>query len=154
MKRICNPILSYIERDFGFLFDKGFRIRDANVSFWSTRSWEVTFESPKYIIIVYCDQHGVVLVLAPFGEIVEYDLRIEAILYYLSKGKNFVGRFEGDFYKDKRGQIERLAGLLKENIDQILPCFEINQFKEHKDELLKAAMEYNRRYMSKYVAGF
>ncbi len=147
MKRIFNPILGYIEKYFDFLFDRGFKIREANVSYWSTRSWDVTFESQDYIIKVFCDQHGVFLVFAPFGEPINYNMNIESVIYYLSKGKTFIGKFEGDPFRDKKGQIERLANLLKENIDQILPCFEINWFREHVGELLKAEKEWAGIYM-------
>ena len=156
IKRIFNPILGYIEENFGFLFDRGFQIREANVSFWSSQgpSWDVTFESQDYIIKVLCDEHEVILVFAPSGGTANNSMRLESILYYLSKGKNFIGKFEGDYLIDKKGQIERLANLLKENIDQILPCFEMKWFREHVSELLEAEKEWAGIYMRRYVAGF
>ena len=147
LNKVINPILADIEYYFGFLFDKGFRIQETNVTFWSTRSWSVIFESPACVIKIYYDQQEVCLVFAPVDMPIDHRFGIEAVIYYLSNKQYSIERFERAFYKDRIRQLKRLAELLKKYIDQIILYFNVNEFQKYKSELLAASKEYGLIYM-------
>jgi hypothetical protein len=148
-----NPVLRDIKHYFGFLFDNGYQIRDKDIGFLAARNWEVILESPECLIKIFSDQYEVFLVFSPVNVDIDNRLGIKSLIYYLSKGQKFIGKFEGD-YKDRKKQLERLASLLKEYIDQITPYFENYEFQRYKSDLLKAQQEYYDIYIRKYMLGF
>jgi len=150
--RMSNPILKDINQYFGVLYDNNFQIRDVNIKFLESRDWEVTFESPSCLIKIYSDQFEIFIVFAPTNHQMDNRLGIASIIYYLSKGQKFIGKFNGN-YRNRKEQLEWLATLLKEYITQITPFFEKGNFEKYHDELLVAQKEYYNLYVKKYVPG-
>lgn len=151
-----NPIIKDIRNHFGFLFDKGYKIRSAHVPFLGIGDWEIVLESSECLIKLYTDRSTIFLVFAPVDSKIDNRLGIETIIYYITK--KFVGRFYGDIYKkgddDRKKQFSELADLLKEYLDQITPYFGIDEYQKHKDELFTAQKEYLNRWMKTYIPGF
>jgi hypothetical protein len=136
-------ILKDIKRYFGFLFEKGFRIRDAHYAINPNGSWDVSLESQDCIMSIVQDRSEISIYFSPvFGSDNPADrFGLETMIYFLSQGQNYIGNFEGNLAWGKKKQFKRLADLLKEYIDQIAPCFGSN-YLEHKDELRDREKQY------------
>jgi hypothetical protein len=141
-----NPLMKDIRHYFGFLFDKGYKIRESNIPFWSNRGWSVVFESAECLIEIYYDSGEVFLVFSPTNVVFNNHIDIRAMIYYLSNGKNIIRRHDYAFYKDRKKQLDWMSYLLRTYIDEISPCFINREFGLHKNEILAASKEYSLIY--------
>lgn len=136
-------ILRNIKRYFGFLFKQGYKIREAHYSINPNGSWHVDFASRDCVISIIQDRSEILAYFSPvFGSTSSNNrVSIEAMIYFLSEGKNIVECYKGNLAWGKSKQFERLAGLLRTHIDQIAPNFE-SKFYEHKDKMKEAEIQY------------
>jgi len=148
-----NPIVRDVKHYFNFLFTKGYRIRDAKVSFLSSYNWSIDLESSKCAIRIWCDQFAVFVVFAPLGTVINRQLDIRALIYYFTKRELFIGKFD-DALMSRESQMKQLARLVEENLEKIESYFDADVFPEFSDEILRAVQEYIVRYMKKYIPGF
>jgi len=112
--------------------------------------WSIVFESPQCLLHIYKEFNEVILTIAPLNAIdtngkisMEDQICIQAMVYYLSKGQRYIGIFEEDIYRSRKKQLEILADLLKEYIEQMEPYFRSFEFHVYKSDLLLAQREYN-----------
>jgi hypothetical protein len=156
-----NPVRKEIEHYFGFLFDMGFKFRDTNFAGHEGMiGWEVILESSKCLIYMYQERSEIHLTFAPLnahnaitmniGIGINDQIDIKTMIFYLSKGQNFIDIFDDDVYRSRKKQFEALANLVKEHIDQITPYFRNYEFRLYQSEMLKAQKEYNRFLMRKH----
>lgn len=153
-----SPVLRNINTNFGFLFEKGYKVRYKSFKQRRMVFWDVILESSKCLIHFFQDRSEIRLTLAPPQEIIINDkeivindqIGIQIIIYYLSNGKEFIGIYEKDFYRDKKKQFRALADLLYKHYDQIITYYE-NKFPESRGDLLLAAKEYNDLLKQKYI---
>jgi hypothetical protein len=146
-----EPVLRDIELYFQFIFDKGYKIR--YVKELPMGDWEVCLESPNNLIIIGNEQGKITLASSPLSvELVRENLfSLEAIVYFLSKGQKFIGKFEGNlFYRGRKAQFNRLSDLLEEYINQIVLYFG-SDFENHKSNLVSARNKYFNQYLDKYI---
>ena len=136
-------ILKDIKRYFGFLFEKGYKIREVHSSSHPNGSWHVDLESKECVVSIVQDRGEILAYFSPsFGSITSNDkVSIEAMIYFLSEGKDIVETYKGNLAWGKRKQFERLACLLRTYIDQIAPHFKSTYF-EYKDKLKEAERQY------------
>ena len=142
-------VLSFILRDikhyFGFLFERGYKIRDAEYVPEKLGNWGVDLESSTCNIQMYSDRTVLFLVFIPLNRDRKNGISIEAMIYFLTEGREFIGDLKGHYTSwSKKDQYERLASLVKAYIDQIEPYFG-NEFQTYKDDLLAAQKKYNDR---------
>ncbi len=132
---------------FGFLFGKGYRIRESNVPLWDTRLWSVVFESAESLIDLRYNDGEARLIFSPQID-PGYQCDLRALIYYLTKGKPIpaiIRRQDDEFYRSTRKQLDWLSYLLRAYIDKIAPCL-TREFSVRKDEILTAAKEYRLIY--------
>jgi len=153
-----NPVIRDIKKYFNFLFDQGYTIRYINFKQHRMIFWNVILESPKCIIHIFQDRNEIFVNMAPckaftiHNEIRLLDqIAIQSMVYYISKGKKFIGIYEKEFYRDRKNQFRLLANLLKEYLDQITPYFGNYEFQQNQEALLLAQKEYNDLLIKKYV---
>jgi len=149
MKKVMNMdkiIVALIQRDirhhFGFLEESGYKIHDAQYFPEMNGSWAVDLESSGCNIEIYSDRDVLNLIFIPVNADRKYRISVEAMIYFLTEGREFVGDFEGNFAWGKRKQFERLVSLLKTYLDQIVPYFG-DDFEKYKDNLMLAQKKYN-----------
>ena len=68
------------------------------------------------------------------------------MIYYLTQGRKFVDSYQGNTFWGYKKQMENLAELIKEHIDQAIPYFGDN-FYLYRDKLKFSQREYNNKYM-------
>src|SRR5262245_50417503 len=117
-KRPEERIVDDIRHYFGFLFDKGYQIREVRYFPKSFGNWYVLLESSKYFIRVDCDRSYISVLFDPEKANGRNQLGLESLIYYLSRGQRFVGYFEGNPAWGKKKQLEQLSSLLHEYHDQ------------------------------------
>jgi hypothetical protein len=148
-----NPqqlIVRDLELFFGFLLNGGYKIREFHYFPESFGNWEAQLESPNCLIIISSDRNAILLSFASLKANINYQIGIEPMIYFLSREERFIGNFEGNLFRGKKKQFERMANLLKEYIGQITPYFGDN-FENHKNELLSAQNKYNRLSLEKHI---
>jgi hypothetical protein len=149
MKKIfLAKIYKDIENYFGYLFERGFTIRELDCVYENSGHWKIILESEKCTINIYSDRDEIFISLSPTHNR-EYEIGIEPMVYFLSEGNTFIGWFEGNQFKEKKKQFERLANLLEIYGDQIIPYFG-EDFEKYKDALIQAQREYNDLFLKKY----
>lgn len=150
MKKISRFLIARdIKRYFGFLFERGFEIREILCRSLAFGNWSVVLESPNCLIIIASERDEIFLSFAPLNTDKKDRVCIEAMIYFLSEGKIFIGGIEGNRSPQKKKQFEKLASLLIKHIDQITPYFG-SEFAKHKDELFSVQKEYNDRLVKWY----
>jgi hypothetical protein len=152
-KRQEDRIVEDIRHYFGFLFDKGYTIREVRYFRESFGNWYILLEASKYFLRIDCDRSYISVLLDPEKENGRQQIGLETLIYYLSKGKHFVGYLEGNPAWGKNKQLERLAGLLREYHDQIIRLFEIDS-QSLRDELSQAQKEYSELLQESYSRKF
>jgi len=153
MKKLAQAFIAKdIKHYFGFLFDKGYKIRDIQYFRESFGNWRVVLESPICLIIISQDRNAIFVSFSSASAGMKKQIGIRAMIYFLSQKQNFIGDFNGNLFWGKKKQFERLAGLVKEYIDQITPFFG-SDFKKYQAELLVAQKEYNNLLLRRYIDG-
>ena len=150
-KRREHRIIEDIKHHFGFLFDKGYLIRDVRYS--QEAFWHVILESPNYFIRIDCDRDYISVLFDPEKRNGRYQIGLESLIYYLSDGKHFVGYFEGNPAWGKNKQMERLSGLLSEYHDQIARLFETDPQRLNED-LAPSQKNYSKLLQEGYSRKF
>jgi len=145
----------FIARDiknyFRFLFDKGYKIREILYHPQSFGNWGVILESLNNLIIISCDREEIFVSFAPLNTDKRDNIGLEAMIYFLSQGQVFIGNFDGDLFREKKKQFEKLSHLLEEYLEQITPYFGGN-FLSYKTELLSTQQKYNDQLLKRYAA--
>lgn len=139
-----------IRRYFGFLFDKGYKIRDSDYSPQHFGNWRVALESPECVIEIYCDRNELSVAFGPSDVNRKSRIGLKSMIYFLSQGKDFVDSYEGNLFWGKKKQFEGLANLLKEYIDQITPYFG-DDFEKYASDLMFAQSDYNNLAVERYA---
>jgi len=152
-KRREDRIIEDIKYHFGFLFDKGYQIRDVRYYPESFGNWYVILECSKYSIRIDCDRSYISILFDPEKVNGRHQIGLESLIYYLSKGKHFVGYFEGNAAWGKNKQLKRLAGLLSEYHDQIARLFESDS-QRLREELSPAQKKYGELLQESYSQKF
>jgi hypothetical protein len=139
-----DTVLKDINRYFGFLFERGYKLRSADDYPRVNGNWIVVLESQACVIHITSDRDSIVVDFGPIflERVGQYRIGIKAMVYYISKGQHFVGTFDENSFWNRQKQYKELAGLLKDYIDQIEPYFG-NGFEKYKDELISAQKKYN-----------
>ncbi|MBE0681576.1 MAG: hypothetical protein IH589_06650 [Anaerolineales bacterium] len=149
-KKVEKFELNFVVRDikhyFGFLFEKGYKICSAYYAYQHFGNWGIQLESQDCVIFIVQDRFEISISFSPVFESRDYNHQIglQTMIYFLSKGKNFVGSFNGNHFWNKKRQFERMAVLLNEYLDQIVPYFGKNLYYESKVEFVDAYMDYVR----------
>ena len=123
-----------IEHHFKFLFDRGFRIQSVKYYSEFMGAWIVILESEECLVEITNDRGEILLSVGPHSggkQKIWLDLRI--VVFYLSKGKNYIGIYEGEL-REKDKQFERLAKILAEYIDDVISIMG-GDFEKHKPNL-------------------
>jgi hypothetical protein len=141
-----NSMVRDVKRYFGFLIDKGYQIHDA-------RSWYVTLKSSKCFIRILSDRSEISVSFAPVNVETKHEINLGTLIYYISRGKNFVGYFEGNLAWGKNKQLERLSSLLSQYLDQIESLFE-KDFEELNKELALSQKKYGEILEESYSKKF
>ena len=149
--REIDSILKDIEQYFKFLLDSGYKIQDVK-DFGRKGEWHVFLVSPSRIIKIGSDQGSVSLFFVPVNSdsIRENSFSIESVIYFLSKGENFVDTYKGIWFRSRKNQLKKLSYLLTEYFEEITPLFGEN-FPIHKNDLISAGKKYFELFMDKYV---
>jgi hypothetical protein len=131
-------VIADIKHYFGFLFERGFRIRSIR---HDAGSWIVGLESQDILIDITNDR-GEILLSAGNRDCKEKDEKDEmcffdigTLVFYISEGKIFVESFSGDL-REKDKQFQRLAKILADYIDEIIVIVG-KDFEKHKVNLLQ-----------------
>lgn len=143
-----EPVLRDIENYFKFLFDRGFMIHQ--VRELSKGDWQVMLALDNYGIVIYSDQGEIGVLFSPIDSNLNYRIGLEAMIYFLSNGEVFVGKVEKSFFNSRKRVFERLSGLLKEYIDQVIPYFG-KDYEKHKHELMLTQQKYLDIFLDKYI---
>lgn len=141
-------VLEDIRRYFHFLFERGFVIH--TMKRFSKDDWRVVLAQDNFGIVIYSDQGEIGVLLSPVNSNLQYRIGLTAMIYYLSKGQVFIGQLEKPFFNARRKRFEKLAGLLKEYIDQILPYFGTD-YEKHRHELMVVQQKYLDIFLKKYI---
>ena len=146
---ILHFVVKDIHKHFGFLFEKGYRIRDAYL-LSSHSDWCVELESKDCIIWILWSRFQAYIGFTPvFGSRNSQRIMLEEMIYYLSNHELFIENSPGNYVGGKKKQLKREAGLLAEYVDQIAPYFSYKYY-ECKDDLAEAARRYGHRTSTKY----
>ena len=141
-----NSMVKDVKNHFGFLFEKGYQIHDA-------RSWCVVLKSSKCFIRILSDRSEISVSFAPVNVETKHEIGLGTLIYYISRGKNFVGYFEGNLAWGKNKQLERLSSLLNLYIDQIESLFE-KDFEELNKDLALSQKKYGETLEESYSKKF
>ena len=149
-----NKELDKVEKDirryFGFLFDRGYKIRDSEYSSQHFGNWRVTLESTKCVIEIYSDRFELFVAFGPSDINRKNRIGLKSMIYFLSHGQNFIDSYDGNFFWGKKKQFERLASLLNEYIDQITPYFG-DDFWKYAGDLMLAQVQCTNLGMERYA---
>ena len=150
-------VLRDIKRHFGFLWDKDYTISHTHYSFRHFGNWIITLESQKCTIFISQDRLELQISLAPRKAEIRDSFSLEAMIYFLTKGQEFIGYFDGNLSWGKKKQFERLAALLRRYHDQIVPYLDNNgnnlwesEFWKYKDDLIANQKTYNEISVASY----
>ena len=152
-KRREDQIIQDIKRYFGFLFDKGCKFRDVRYFPESFGNWYVPLESAGYFLRIEKDRGYISILFDPEKVNGRYQIGLETLIYYLSKGMHFVGYFEGNTFWGKNKQMERLADLLSKYHDQVANLFETDP-QRLREDLLLAEKKYSELLQESYSNKF
>jgi hypothetical protein len=154
-KRQEDRILEDIKQYFGFLLDKGYKIRDVQYFKEAFGNWYVILESSKCFVKIDCDRNYISVLFDPEKANSRHQIGLESLIYYLSKGNHFVGYFEGNPAWGKNKQLERLSSLLHEYHNQIVQLFEID-YERLKEDFSPSQKRYSelleKSYSKKFAA--
>lgn len=141
-----NSMVRDVKHYFGFLIDKGYQVHDA-------RSWYVSLKSAKCFIKILSDRSEISVTFAPVNVKTKHEIGLGTLIYYISRGKNFVGYFEGNLAWGKNKQLERLSSLLSQYLDQIESLFE-KDFEELNKDLALSQKKYGEMLEKSYSEKF
>ena len=144
-------ILEDVKHYFGFLFEKGYQVREIRYS--GKAFWHVILESSRSYMRIDCDQYFVSVMFDPEKINRTNQIGLGTLIYYLSKGQQFVGYFEGNPAWGKNKQMERLASLLRQYHDQIAPLFD-RDVQRLREDLALSQKKYAELLQASYSRKF
>ncbi len=113
-----------IQSCFGFLYDRGYCVRQVEHAEWLTGNWTVIFESRIMLVYVYNNDGRIGVDLSGNNPAVSNRrVPVERLINTLSDGRDLVMPFRGSIGASKKKQLERLSLLLREHIDQLTSYF-------------------------------
>src|SRR5688572_22118498 len=145
-------ILKDIKHYFGFLLEDGYKIREAH-SYKDFGNWIVQLESQDCIIVIALDRSEIQLSFMPEKTDSRYQISIESMIYYLTKGEIFIGYFDGNLASGKEKQLERYANLLRKYHDQII-SFVGGDYVKSKDAWNRTEKKYHELLREDYSRKF
>ena len=112
------------------------------------RSWRIELKSSDCRVKVWSERGtGVYLHLAPLNEQIYFS--ISALIYYITNENEFISTFSGNEGLTKKQQFKRLARLLEQYLDDILPYL-TDDFEKNREELLRVAKIVTALEMERY----
>ena len=105
-----EQIKDYVKTHFAFLLDAGFVINPVKHT-GALDQWELIVSSKTVWVKFESDRNEISLYINPKHE--DFWISLTAMVYYLTKGKVLPAPFEGDLFKDRDKQYQRLAQLLQ-----------------------------------------
>lgn len=149
IRKKFDSISKQINTHFDFLFDRGYKIRD--IREFPMGGWEVVLSSSDMNIGVYSAEGQIDLGFFPIRDRGHKShISIGIMIYYLSHGEKYIGRFKRYIFNNRERRFEILSALLRQYLDQITPYFGDN-FEEYEHELILAKQEYNKIFSDKYL---
>jgi hypothetical protein len=128
-----RKIHAEVRRHFDFLFKRGFSIVSATTDNECLGNWQIIMMAGECLIKIYCNRGKINLALSTlqlYNEIGLFDL--DGLIFYANGGEESFTRLEV-VAMDERQQFDRLTGLLKKYIDDILTLFEKISSQRDKD---------------------
>ena len=114
-----------IEHYFGFLYDRGYRLRQVEHAEWLTGNWQVIFESSAMLVFIGNNDGRITLELsANSPRASNRRFPIERLINMLSDEQDIVVPFRNSMVGGKKKQMERLSALLRAHIDHISSYFQ------------------------------
>ncbi len=129
-------VINDMEKHFHFLFERGFKIQSKIYYPQSFGDWDIVLGSSSCHIRIGTERGIVMLGFRPPIATAYYATSIEAMIYFLSNGEQYVGVYKGNIL-DREQQLERFAKLLEIYIDRILSLFS-NDHERYTQDLLIA----------------
>jgi hypothetical protein len=111
-----EQITNYIKTYFGFLIDAGFIIQPVKHTS-PMDGWESLLDSENIRIRLISDKGVLFLSIKPKHE--NFWIGLDVMVYYLTSGKVLLDDFQGDFYKEREKQYQRLAEILQKYWNEI-----------------------------------
>ena len=149
-RKTLSSVQQSIDRHFNFLLDIGYIQRSLNYYKGYGGEWRAIFDSQNEAIHIFSDRGGVSIMFEPFASKEKKLFSLEAIIFYLSKEKIFIGEFDKNVSKSQKKQIEKLALLLSEYIETIKSYF-ANEYQKHIEDLILSQKKYSEIYWDKYI---
>jgi hypothetical protein len=120
--------------------------------------WNVILESSRCLVHIFQERSDIFLTIAPLKALtplneigIQEQIGLQSMIYFLSDRNKFIGLYEKSFYKTRNKQLEVLASLLEEYLDQITPYFGNYEFRQYQRDLLSVQKEYNDLLIKRYV---
>jgi hypothetical protein len=139
-----DVVLENIKEYFGFLFEIGFVVTDAQYFPQYMGTWIVDLASKDCNLKFTNDRNEISLTIAPVPEHriwVQIPgsnwFNLQTIVYFISDGNEVLGLFPGD-NRDEIAQYKRLATILNKYIDRIVHIFG-KDYKKYREQLLLAS---------------
>jgi hypothetical protein len=145
-------VLKDIRKYFGFLLQEGYEISDQHYSYKTFGNWIVTLKSKECKIVVVQDRRYISVSLAPHNARPGEQFGLEAMVDFVTHGQKSEGLVADYRLRNKRKQFERLANLLRQYHDQIVPYLQNNNpwespYHKYKDELITAQRQFYDRIL-------
>lgn len=113
-----------VEHYFGFLFDRGYTILQVDYAPDFSDNWIVTLASSHSRVYVGNDRDRITLHLsAAQGPAATHKIPVERLIGTISEGSDIVVPFRNSMTGGKKAQMERLARLLQDHLDQVIGYF-------------------------------
>jgi len=141
-------ILEEVKQSFPFLFERGYKI--AKTKKLPMGDWEMILTSKNNSIVFVSDRGEFDLGFAPINADEGNQVGIRGMIYYLSDGQKFVGKYRRTIFQKRKGRFEELANLLEAYIDQITPFFG-ESYEWYRQDLITAGKKYNAIFLDKYL---
>ena len=123
------------KQHFHFLYESGFRVSSSKYEPEDMRFWEINLLSKEFLVQLYNDR-GEIMMRVGVNQNRNRWHALETVIFYISKGQDFVGNYEGQL-SDIDRQMQRLANLLQKYYNQIQRICGV-EYEKHEDGLDKA----------------
>jgi hypothetical protein len=134
----------HLEESFKFLTEKDFHFSTFEYYGSGYGNWKIAFESKVCTLDIYSDRSSVNAVTTPANADIQRKFGLSTLVLYISHGERFIGHYEGPL-SNQSDQIERLAKVLEEYIDEIINV--LSAISVHYDGLEKAGkVVFQRAY--------
>jgi len=131
------------KRYFRFLLEKGYKISNVKYIAHHLAGWHIELTAPDNKMSIVLDEQEWPLLV--FGADVaggKYQISVEALVYYLTRGQTFIGNSGRDITPTRSRKFKRVANLLKTYIYQI-ESFLSDEFEKVKHQLSNFQKQYD-----------